>query len=146
MANGFDEKIFYPINQDIAKYKLNLPKNLKIILSIGNIVEIKGHNYLISAIDKIKSDCSELLVIIIGKGNPNNLKKQIIDLKLDKHVKIINGVPHDEIPMWINACDLFVLPSLDEGSPTVIPEALACGKPVIATRVATCQKLLIMKN
>jgi glycosyltransferase involved in cell wall biosynthesis len=50
-------------------------------------------------------------------------------------VLLAGGKLHDEIPVWMNACDLFVLPSLSEGNPTVLPEALGCGKPFVGTRV-----------
>jgi glycosyltransferase involved in cell wall biosynthesis len=49
--------------------------------------------------------------------------------------RLAGGKPHDEIPLWMNACDLFVLPSLNEGNPTVLPEALGCGKPFVGTKV-----------
>ena len=48
---------------------------------------------------------------------------------------LAGGKPHDEIPVWLNACDLFVLPSLSEGNPTVMFEAFGCGKPFVGTRV-----------
>ena len=50
------------------------------------------------------------------------------------------------MPIWINACDLFVLPSLDEGSPTVIPEAWGCGIPVVATAVGGVPELFQSNN
>ncbi len=48
---------------------------------------------------------------------------------------LAGGKPHNEIPLWMNACDLFVLPSLNEGNPTVMFEALGCGKPFVGTTV-----------
>jgi glycosyltransferase involved in cell wall biosynthesis len=49
------------------------------------------------------------------------------------YVKLAGGRPHNEIPIWMNACDVFVLPSLRESFGVVQIEAMACGKPVVAT-------------
>ena len=54
---------------------------------------------------------------------------------MQDYVKLIGFVPHDELPTFVNACDLFVLPSLNEGNPTVMFECLGCGKPFIGTKV-----------
>jgi teichuronic acid biosynthesis glycosyltransferase TuaC len=50
-------------------------------------------------------------------------------------VLLIGSKKHEEIPIWMIASDIFILPNLQEGFPTVIPEAMACGKPVVATKV-----------
>ena len=50
-------------------------------------------------------------------------------------ITLIGGRPHHEIPLWIGACDAFVLPSLMEGNPTVMFECLGAGRPFIGTRV-----------
>jgi glycosyltransferase involved in cell wall biosynthesis len=52
---------------------------------------------------------------------------------LKDYIELVGGKPHDEIPIWMNACDLFVLPSLRESFGVVQIEAMACGKPVVAT-------------
>lgn len=67
-------------------------------------------------------------------------------LGLNGRILLLGRRPHDEIPMWMNASDIFVLPSLGEGFPTVIPEALACGKPVIGTRVGGVPEALADPN
>ena len=143
IGNGFDNKKFYKMDQYRIREKLSLPPNKKILLSIGNLVEIKGHKYLIEAINKVFKIRQDVLCIIIGRGiEKDNLQYQIDSLRLNDTIKIINGVNHDDVPYWMNACDLFLLPSLDEGFPTVIPEALACGKPVIASRVGGIPEII----
>jgi glycosyltransferase involved in cell wall biosynthesis len=54
---------------------------------------------------------------------------------LQDYVKLIGFVPDEDLPILVNACDLFVLPSLSEGNPTVMFECLGCGKPFIGTKV-----------
>jgi len=146
IKNGFNEKLFHPIKKEMARDKLLLPKNVKIILSIGNITEIKGHKYLIEAMNKIVLTRKNVLCIIIGKGSKLKLERLVEKLDLANYVVINDNKSHEEIPLWINACDIFVLPSLDEGSPTVIPEALGCGKPVVATRVGGVPEIIQNKD
>jgi len=146
LSNGFNENFFYIINKNKARQELSLPLRAKIILSIGNLIEIKGHCYLIEAIKKILLTYNDILCIIIGHGDKSKLNDQIKSLGLESHILIVNGVPHEKIPIWINACDLFVLPSLDEGSPTVLPEVMACGKPTIAASVGGIPEIIREKD
>lgn len=134
--NGYDEKIFKLSPQLMAKNEIGLPKNKKIVLSIGNLVDIKGHVYLIEAMKKVIAKRTDVLLFIIGSGVLEEvLRQKILKLGLSDYVFLVGRKPHEEIPVWLNASDLFVLPSLGEGFPTVIPEAMACGKPVIGTAV-----------
>ena len=134
IPNGFRSDLFYPIPKDHARKKLNLPTNKKIILSIGNLVEVKGHRYLIQAMKGIVKQRRDILCIIVGSGQlKRELEKLIKELNLQDHIKLVGAKPHEEIPLWMNACDVFVLPSLRESFGIVQIEAIACGKPVVAT-------------
>lgn len=136
IPNGFRPNLFYPKNLEECKKILELPSGKKIILTVGNLVEIKGHKYLIGAMNEVVKHRKDVLCIMVGSGkSKNELEKQIKKLKLEDHVKLVGGRPHDEIPIWMNAADLFVLPSLNEGNPTVMFECLGCGKPFIGTKV-----------
>jgi glycosyltransferase involved in cell wall biosynthesis len=85
----------------------------------------------------------DVLCVIVGKGKLENIiQKQINDLNLEKFIKLVGGKSHDEIPLWMNACDLFVLPSLNEGNPTVLVESLGCGKPFVGTKVGGVPEII----
>jgi glycosyltransferase involved in cell wall biosynthesis len=134
--NGYDEQIFRHTPQQEARKKLGLPLEKKILLSVGNLVNIKGHSFLIDAMSFVLKKRSDVILIIVGSGPLKaKLRKTINRLGLNKKILLAGSKPHEEIPMWMNASDFFVLSSLGEGFPTVIPEAMACGKPIIATRV-----------
>jgi glycosyltransferase involved in cell wall biosynthesis len=111
-----------------------LPLDKKIILAIGNLVEIKNHLFLIKVLSKVVDKRNDFLCIILGSGKLKKyLQNYIYKYELQNNIIMIEKQPHNEIPLWINSCDLFVLPSIKEGLPTVHIEAMACGKPVVAT-------------
>jgi glycosyltransferase involved in cell wall biosynthesis len=137
IPNGYDGKKFVKSDKQICREKLYLPMDKKIILNIGNLYgEVKGHRYLIEAIYEVVKHRKDVLCIIVGSGKlKGKLEKQIKKAGLESYVKLAGGRPHDEIPIWMNACDVFVLPSLNEGNPNVMFEALGCGKPFVGTKV-----------
>jgi glycosyltransferase involved in cell wall biosynthesis len=132
IANGFSP-IFHPI--DIAKERLGLPDNIKIIFTLGNLIKRKGFNYLIDAMKQVCDQRDDVLCYIGGAGSERgSLQRQIDELHLGDKVRLLGSVPSEILPLWMNASDLFVLPSLSESFGVVQVEALACGKPVISCR------------
>jgi len=136
IPNGYDSNLFKPMDKAECRNKVDLPLDKRIILTVGNLLKIKGHKYLIEAMKEIVKKRRDVLCLIIGSGNLKTmLENQIKELGLEEFVKLLGGRPHNEIAFWMNACDLFVLPSLSEGNPTVMFECLGCGKPFIGTKV-----------
>lgn len=125
-----------------ARRMLNLPENKKIILFVGHLVPRKGVEYLIKACKEL-SEKESFLCCIIGKGrDESRLKKLAAELGLDDCIKFLGQKNHEDVAMYINSCDLVVLPSLNEGLPVILCESLACGKPVVATSVAGTPELV----
>lgn len=136
IPNGFRSDLFYPRDSSECRKLLNLTQDKKIILTVGNLEPVKGQKYLVEAVQRIVRERKDILCVIVGAGKLRTaLERQIHSLGLEDYVMLAGGKPHDEIPLWMNACDLFVLPSLNEGNPTVMFEALGCGKPFVGTRV-----------
>jgi len=147
IPNCYNDKIFKPMEKSKARETLSLPQYKKIILTVGNVIPIKGHEYLIKAIDKVIKKDKNVLCFIIGSGQLKaKLQKLINNLNLNNYVKLIGAKPHDEIPLWMNACDLFVLPSLMESFGIVQIEAMACGKPVVATQNGGSEEIIMNEN
>lgn len=147
IPNGFNDDLFHPMNSEECRKTLNLPIDKKRILTVGNLVEIKGHKYLIEAMSEVVKHRKDILCIIVGSGKlEGKLEKKIKSAGLQDYVKLVGGKPHDEIPIWMNACDVFVLPSLNEGNPTVMFECLGCGKPFIGTIVGGIPEIIISEN
>lgn len=143
LPNGYREDLFYPLNQYECRRSLGLPSDKKIILTVGNLEEVKGHKYLIEAMGHVVKTRKGVICYIVGGGKlENKLKKQIKSAGLLDYIKLVGGRPHDEIPLWMNACDVFVLPSLSEGNPTVMFECLGCGKPFVGTKVGGIPEII----
>ncbi len=147
LPNGYKEDLFYPMNPYECRKLLGLSVDKKIILTIGNLEEVKGHKYLIEAISNVVKWRRDIICIIIGVGKlEKELNGQISSSNLQDYVKLIGSKPHNEIPQWINACDIFVLPSLKEGNPTVLVECLGCGKPFVGTKVGGIPEIIVSED
>jgi len=127
--NGILRNWFEPIPN--KKYS-NSPK--KVIGAIGLLIERKGYDYLIGAMPKVLERFPESKLVIVGEGDYREvLKTQINRLKLSHNVELIGR--QSDVRYWLEKMDLFVLPSLVEGLPTVIIESMARGVPVIASNI-----------
>ncbi|NJE30328.1 glycosyltransferase family 4 protein [Thermococcus sp. 18S1] len=145
--NGFDNELFRPISKTYCREILNLPYNKKIVVTIGNLLPVKGHEYLIEAMKKIVKARNDVMLIIVGDGPlRKDLENQIKKLGLENYVKLVGAKPHNKIPLWMNAADLFVLPSLSEGNPTVMFEALGVGLPFVGTAVGGVPEIITSED
>lgn len=142
IPNGANLERFKPIDKNFAREKLNLEKDKKYVLFIGYLRFRKGLDYLLDAIPKILR-VEKAIFLIIGEGVlKNKLVKKSYELKIDKFVKFIGTKAHNEIPYWINASDFLVLPTLAEGRPNVVLEAMACEKTIVASNVNGVPELI----
>jgi glycosyltransferase involved in cell wall biosynthesis len=114
----------------------------KVILFVGTIVPVKGVEYLIRAANILVNvyHLSDLMFIIIGPDERNKTYSQHIKQLVAQHglldyVKLLGYIDRKALGTFYNRCDIFVLPSLDEGFGLVITEALSFGKPVVGTNV-----------
>jgi glycosyltransferase involved in cell wall biosynthesis len=136
IPNGFDEALFHPMDKTECRRRLNLPLDKKIILTVGNLTPEKNYGCLIESIEEIKAKRNDFLCVLIGTGGlRTELQLMIREKGLTDNIILAGGKPHDEIPKWMNSCDVFALSSLMEGNPTVLFEALACGIPFVGTKV-----------
>ena len=141
--NGFESSIFFPMDMKECRKSLNLPLDTKIILTVGNLLEEKGHKYLIKALSEILIDRKDFICIIIGDGKLRaTLEEQISSVTFNDYILLMGEKPHDEIPLWMNAADFFVLPSLIEGNPLVMSESLGIGLPFIGTKVGAIPEII----
>jgi len=129
LPNIVDTKIFYPApNENIREDKT------KRILFVGRLHPIKGIDYLLDALAKLLKSRSDFHLDIIGYGAYEEEYKRLTNcLGLSDKVKFHGRKRKEEIAEFMRNCDFFVLPSVWEAFGVVVIEAMACGKPVIAT-------------
>ncbi len=111
-------------------------KKEKIVLSVGRLSREKGHHYLIEAIPIILKKIPQIKFNIIGDGNQ---KEYLLNfsrkLNIKNKVNFIGTVSHNNLFPYYSQADILVMPSLSEGHSLVPIESLACGTPVIATKI-----------
>ncbi|MDZ7345055.1 MAG: glycosyltransferase [candidate division KSB1 bacterium] len=134
---GVDLKKFYPNGRDAALAKRQEfgagPDDI-VIGVFARLEPPKGHRFLLEALPEVVKRYPQVRVILVGDGALRpTLEAKIRELRLAEHVALL-GMRKDMNDL-LNAVDLFVLPSISEGLPNVILEAMACQKPVIATAV-----------
>ena len=136
IRNGVDLKCFHHVDKDEARFALGLPSRNPIVLSVGQLIFRKGHQFLIDAVARLRSKFPGLRVFIIGEGAlRTSLEKRVSDLGLERHVCFIGAIRNEELFHWYSAADVTCLTSSREGFPCVLLESFACGTPVVATQI-----------
>ena len=135
LRNGVDLQRFAPEDRVRARERLGL-KNLpghRILLSVGNLVELKGHDLAVRSLTQLDE---VFHLVIVGSGpERQNLHDLAHRLGLADRVFFAGSVDNAELKWWYSAANALVLCSSREGWPNVLLEAMACGLPVVATRV-----------
>jgi glycosyltransferase involved in cell wall biosynthesis len=119
----------------------------RIILTVSRIAEEKGIEYLVRAANLLVNihKFSDLLFVLVGPLEQFDTKVEtsqyvskvlslIAEMRLKKHIRILGSIPRNDLMELFSACDVFVLPSLIENFPQALLEAMASGKPVVATK------------
>lgn len=122
------------LTREQARVELGLPLNATVIGTIGRCKPIKGQRYLVDAFAQVAAQYPETLLLIIGGGEEEEfLRRQTAEYGLQQRVVITGAVFNAS--RLLQAFDVFVLPSLSEGLPLAMLEAMAARLPVIGTRV-----------
>ncbi|NYE03624.1 glycosyltransferase involved in cell wall biosynthesis [Bacillus niacini] len=146
LSMGVNRTLFRNIAvKETMKTKLELNKNNPVILFVGNITRDKGLIELIQAFSNVKKQIFQAELHIIGSAKNKPFVEELTTIiKKDSLEGIIfhEPKPQYEVAEWMNAADVFVLPSYIEGFGLVALEAMACGTPVVASNVGGLSYLL----
>ncbi len=136
IPNGINLSDYKGLSKEITRTELGLGEGEKVVLFVGTLRPVKGGEYLIRAFDIVRRNESGLKLLMVGDGEQREfLENLVMELDLCDTVSFAGRVPNEEVPRYFKASDVFVLPSLSEGFPNVVLEAMASGLPVVATRV-----------
>ena len=149
VPNAVDTNLFFPIRKssplcakvESARKELAIEPGDTVIGSVGHMSRQKGYEFLIAAIPAVRARYPRAKFVLVGKGLlRKELEEQARNLGVQDSL-IFAGIRKD-IPVVLNCFDVFVLPSLWEGFGVAIIEALACGVPVIASRVGGIPEII----
>ena len=146
IPNGVDPEVFPPPSPkqlEELQNKLLIPEGQRVVFALGRIVLKKGFDTLIQALLYVKEKCPQTTVIIGGDGSDLvRLKALAEEQGVSDIIRFTGTINRLEVPIYFYLCDLFVLPAVVDpkgnmdGCPIVILEAMACGKPVVASAIS----------
>ena len=134
---GVDTEHFRPMSRSRVRRRLKLPAKESLVLFVGRIEPLKGIDVLLRAVSKLEGEFRLLAVGGDGKeaARQAELRALVDELGIGERVSFRDAVPHDDLPLYYNAADVCVVPSYYESFGLVALEAMACGVPVVASRV-----------
>jgi len=136
---GVDLDLFTPMDKEVARRRLQLRDGERIILFVGRIEPLKGIDVLIGAAAQLHENENFRVLIVGGDARAADEVAQLRSLAerlgVDHHIAFVGAVEHHELPLYYNAADVCVVPSYYESFGLVAIESMACGTPVVASRV-----------
>jgi glycosyltransferase involved in cell wall biosynthesis len=135
MRNGVDLERFRPLSMAAMRRDLDV-SGAPLMLSVGHLIERKGHHLAIDGLAALRRDHPDARLVVIGDGPERQTLERHAALRgVAAQVRFVGSVPNAELVRWYSAADLLILASSREGWANVLLEAMACGTPVVATRI-----------
>lgn len=137
---GVNLDLFQPVEKEEARRKLALHDDDRILLFVGRLEPLKGVDILLGAAAQLESE-TDCFVLVIGGdssakgGEMAHLRHLASELGISERVNFLGAVDHEKLPLFYSAADVCVVPSFYESFGLVALEAMACGTPVVASRV-----------
>jgi glycosyltransferase involved in cell wall biosynthesis len=148
---GADPKRFHPGVTPYARSKIGLSNNDIVVAALGRIVPKKGFDVLVQALPRILNSCNNVHIVIGGDGiQRDDLIQVAWRMGVGDFLHMPGRILWDEVPSFLAMADIFVVPSTQDargnldGLPTVLLEAMAVGKPIVATKVGGIE--LVIKD
>jgi glycosyltransferase involved in cell wall biosynthesis len=140
IPNGVDSTAFRPMPQQEARRLCGLPVDAKVLLTVAGVYEGKGQHTVVELLPELRSRYPETVYVIVGGPRPGEIYQRRLQAAAERlgiagHVVFAGPRPQGELRQWFAAADVSVLATQTEGWPNVLLESLACGTPVVSTRV-----------
>lgn len=134
VPNGIDPSLFCGHDRASARKELGLDPSGPVLLFVGRIEPQKGVGELLEAFERVHAARPDVTLALVGDGVWRDRAEAARD-RFGGRLVVAGPRPFAEIPKWMAACDLVTLPSHNEGTPNVLLEGLAMGRPAVATNV-----------
>lgn len=143
VLNGCDLSVFHPSDRPAARTSLGLKVDAPIVVYIGRMDVRKGLRELVEASVSLHMGRPNLHVYMVGAGPDSaHIVSAIEATGAADYIHVLPPCAPDKVATWMAAADVVTLPSYMEGCPNVVLEALACGRPVVATRVGGIPEIM----
>ena len=140
--NGIDTAQSAPPPDPALRERLGISPNAPILEVVANLIEYKGHRFFLEACRLVHAARPDARVLLIGEGPcRRELERRTAEIGLEGMVHLLGS--RGDVPALLALADLLVLPSLQEGFPNAVLEAMAAGKPVVASRVGGVSEAVI---
>jgi len=148
VPNGVNSDRFQPGDKQEARKEVGMPANEFSLLYVGNFNQEKNASLLVRAFAAAMADKKQPVHLYLVGDGPERamLEKMVNDLSISDQVSFLGRQPHHVLQSYYQASDNIALPSLREGCPNVLLEALACGLPVIASNVGGVPEIVTAEN
>jgi len=144
IGNGVDTERFFPVPIKEARQALGIRSDALVLVAVARLVESKGHAHLLHALSQLCPRFPKLHLYCIGDGDQRRSLEQLAgQLRLENCVSFMGSVPNDALRNWYSAAEVSCLASSREGWPNVLLESMACGTPVVATRVGGIPEVVV---
>lgn len=142
IPNGVDTTRFTLGAPAEARKALGLGTN-PLVVCVSRLSHEKGVDVLVEAARSLATTAPAARIAVVGEGSERaSLAARIAEAGLGERVRLVGAVPHAMVAVWMTAADVVVMPSRREGHPNAAMEALACGRPLVASRVGALRELV----
>jgi glycosyltransferase involved in cell wall biosynthesis len=143
VPNGIDTRVFQPVDRAEARRELGLPGG-PLLVSVGRLSREKGVHHAIDAVARLRGRGCDASLVVVGDGAERHaLERLADDLKVQDRTFFVGAQPIPAVARYLGAADIFVFPTeRDEAAPLVLPQAMACGLPVVASRIGGIEEVM----
>jgi glycosyltransferase involved in cell wall biosynthesis len=147
ILNGCDASTFRPLPQEECRRAVGIEPHARLVLIVGRYDVLKGVIELVKSCAELAPRFPLLQLAMVGEGPARvAIERTAAECGFSDRLHLVGPCPSSRVAQWINACDVFALPSYNEGCPNVLVEALSCGRPVVASRVGGIPELVTQEN
>jgi glycosyltransferase involved in cell wall biosynthesis len=143
ILNGCDLSVFHVNDRLEARQRLHIDPDAEAVVYVGRMDVRKGLRELVDAAASLHPQRPGLHVYLVGEGpDKPEIESAIQARNAAGYIHALQSCAADDVAIWMAAADLVTLPSYMEGCPNVVLEALACGRPVVATNVGGIPEIM----